>query len=63
MMTTRYAVELQQALLPHYKQAHQEARLRLELEPGLAHAWADTDSQGRICDSVSEWFSQYLQPT
>jgi dienelactone hydrolase len=60
MLSADLPSSLHAALLPHYRAANSEDRLRLETLPGMTHAWIDTSHLSVVRADVSAWFSRHL---
>lgn len=60
MLTPRVATSLHGSLLPYYRSTGSEQRLRLDVEPGLAHGWAGTKSADDLRRAIGEWFRKFL---
>jgi dienelactone hydrolase len=60
MLTPQVATSLHGALLPYYRSAGNEPRLRLVVEPGLAHGWAGTESADDLRRAIGAWFGKFL---
>jgi dipeptidyl aminopeptidase/acylaminoacyl peptidase len=63
MLTPKIAVSLHEALLPHYRDAGSEQRLRLVIEPGMSHGWTRADNVGDLRRLIAAWFDRYLIAT
>jgi pimeloyl-ACP methyl ester carboxylesterase len=59
MLPPQLAVGLHEALLPSYRNAGAQQRLRLMLVPS-AHAWTDAGTVEELRKSVGAWFNQHL---
>jgi dienelactone hydrolase len=57
-LTPQVAIALHDALAPYYAKASAESRLRLDLVPGMTHAWADADETVILRKSIAEWFNR-----
>jgi pimeloyl-ACP methyl ester carboxylesterase len=57
MLGARNATALRDALVPFYKSARDELRLRLTLVDGLAHGWVDSPHAGEVRRSIAAWFN------
>jgi alpha-beta hydrolase superfamily lysophospholipase len=60
MLGTQAARALYEALLPLYQKSGNPARLRLQIEPGIAHAWAQAPNADELRRTIGEWFNQNL---
>jgi predicted esterase len=60
MLSPQVASSLHEALQPHFRRSGNGARLRLVVEPGLAHGWAGTQSVDDLRLSIGAWFRRFL---
>jgi dienelactone hydrolase len=60
MLGTQTAEALYQALLPLYRKSGNEARLRLQIEPGMTHAWTQAGTADELRRSIGAWFNRNL---
>lgn len=60
MMTPRIAESLHAALLPLYRKTNNEARVRLEVVPGMAHAWSDAGAMEQLRSLIGDWYRRHL---
>jgi predicted esterase len=58
MLTPKIASTLYDSLLPRYRQTGNEARLRLEIVPGMAHTWATSDRIEALRGMIAAWFNR-----
>lgn len=57
MLTPQGATALRDALAPLYKN---KDRVQLQIEPGLAHAWTDATTVGKLRSEIGAWFDRRL---
>jgi dienelactone hydrolase len=60
MMSSQIAVSLHASLLPFYEKTNNGARARLEVTPGMTHAWTDAGSIEKMRSLISDWYRRYL---
>lgn len=54
------ALALHAALLPYYRQAGYEQRLRVSIPPGVAHGWLNAQDIEDLRRLIAQWFAQHL---
>jgi predicted esterase len=60
MLSPQIAVSLHEALRPSYRNGTNEPRLRLVIEPHLAHSWVGTEQADGLRRSIGAWFGRFL---
>lgn len=60
MMSSQIAVSLHASLLPFYRKTSNEERARVEVIPGMTHAWTDPSSIERMRSLISDWYRRHL---
>jgi len=60
MMPPQIAVSLHASLLPLYEKTNNGARARLEVTPGMTHAWTDAGSIEKMRSLVGDWYRRYM---
>jgi predicted esterase len=59
-MAPEIALSLHAALLPHYREAGYEQRLRVVIQPGMPHRWLDAQNTEELRRLIGKWFEQHL---
>jgi dipeptidyl aminopeptidase/acylaminoacyl peptidase len=60
MLGTQGATALYEALRPFYSRQGYDQRLRLDIEPGLTHAWASAGNVESLRQTIGAWFNRHL---